>query len=230
MTSTFPTRVRTRRQWVALAALVQHRGMQIDTLAGFLGIGRNHVYGLVAELTEQGLVHPLREIGVGAKWIIPTPTGHRWYGPHRVPDPHTPLLWSIRARAVAQTRIALGARDYEQWRSDLDLCTDKSYRGRYPYDGQWNSPAALVAVKVDCVGYRLTPGKLAENLRRVTTRVRTDGCDGLLWVSHGVTPADLVRTALTDRLNRGAPSAFAVVDYTALTDPNTPVITPWGVA
>ncbi|MET7773771.1 hypothetical protein [Nocardia sp. NPDC005366] len=225
-----PGSVDTRRQARALGGIVPHRGMQVDTLALFLGTNRSHSYEVAAELLALGLVHPLREIGAGAKWILPTSLGVRWYLGRSGSTWRPSLLWSIRARAVVHTRIALGARDHDAWRTDHDLCIDNAHPGRYLYDGQWNTPDTFVAVKVDTAAYRLTPAKLTDTLRRLTTRVREDSCGGLLWVAHGATPADIVRTALAELPDHGQALTVAVVDYTDLTDPNTPVITPWGVA
>ncbi|WP_280238676.1 hypothetical protein [Nocardia abscessus] len=209
--------------------------MQTDTLATFLGTGRNHVYELAADLAEVGMVRPeLMEVGAGPRWIVPTPAGLGWYFGRRMPDWQPSRLWSIHARTVVRTRIALGARSYDDWRSERDMHYDNEYRGRFPYDAQWNHPDARVAVKVDTAAYLLTPSKLTDTLARVIGRARIDWCEGLLWVCNGATPAAAVRTTVGALTERGLidPSALAVavVEFADLTNPAVPVLTPWGVA
>ncbi|MGW4720885.1 hypothetical protein [Nocardia sp. NPDC004260] len=225
-----PFALRTPRAARAMAAIVQHRAMQTDTLATFLGTGRNHVYELATALAAEGMVRPLMKVGAGPRWIVPTPAGLGWYFGRRVHDWQPSLLWSVHARAVIQTRIALGARAYDDWRSERDLHYDSGYRGRYPYDAQWDHPAATGAVKVDTAAYLLTPSKLGEAVARVIGRARTDWCEGVLWVCNGAPPAASVRTTLDQRAHHDDALAVAVVDFAELINPDGPVLTPWGVA
>ncbi|WP_157114748.1 hypothetical protein [Nocardia niwae] len=225
-----PFALRTRRAARAMAAIVQHRAMQTDTLAAFLRTGRNHVYELAAALADEGMVRPLMKVGAGPSWIVPTPAGLGWYYGRRVHDWQPSPLWSVHARTVIQTRIALGARDYDDWYSERDMHYDSGYRGRYPYDAQWNHPDARVAVKVDTAAYILTPSKLGETVARVIGHARTDWCEGLLWVCNGATPAATVRTTLDQRAHHDDAPAVAVVEFADLTNPDVPVLTPWGVA
>ncbi|MGY5209395.1 hypothetical protein [Nocardia gipuzkoensis] len=205
--------------------------MQTDTLAAFLRTGRDHVYELAADLAAAGMVRPeLVKAGPGAKWIVPTPDALNWYFGRRLRDWQPTPLWSVHARAVVQTRITLGARDYDDWYSERDMHYDSGYRGRFPYDAQWNHPEARVAVKVDTAAYTFTPSILAETLVRTIDRARIDWCKGLLWVCHGATPAATVRTTLDQRAHHDDAPAVAVVEFADLTNPDVPVLTPWGVA
>ncbi|WP_433624150.1 hypothetical protein [Nocardia sp. CA-120079] len=222
----------TGRESRAIYALVQHRAMQPDVLADFLGTGRNHVYEMLTRLHNGGMVHPLTKISAGPKWIVPTRKAVAQVFGHSMPDWQPSRLWSARGRAIAQVRIALGATGWSDWESERELHYDNDHRGTYPYDGRLILGGALVAVKVDTSNYT-PPSKLAEILVR-TIRAAADPGSGLLYVCAGDTkPETVVRTVdeLTRRgvLDNGA-LKVAAVDFDDLTDPAIPVLTPWGVA
>ncbi|MEV6388535.1 hypothetical protein [Nocardia xishanensis] len=222
----------TSRESRAIYALVQHRAMQPDVLAEFLGTGRNHVYEMLTRLRAGGMVHPLQKVSTGPKWIVPTRAAVARVFGHPMPDWQPSRLWCARGRAIAKARIALGATGFYAWHSDRELRYENEYRGAYPYDGGLTLGGALVAVKVDVSNYT-PPSKLAETLVR-TIRTAADMGSGLLYVCAGDTePETALRTI--DALTRQGVldiSAFkvAAVDFDDLTDPDIPVLTPWGVA
>ncbi|WP_063049946.1 hypothetical protein [Nocardia arthritidis] len=222
----------TGRESRTIYALVQHRAMQPDVLAEFLGTGRNHVYEMLTRLRAGGMVHPLTKVHTGPKWIVPTRAAVARVFGHPMPDWQPSRLWSARGRAVAKVRIALGATGFYDWRSERELRYDTEYRGAFPYDGQLILGGATVAVKVD-VGNSTTPSKLAETLVR-TIRTATDLCDGLLYVCTGDAEPDTVLRTIDELTRNGVLDSgaltVAAVDYDDLTDPDIPVLTPWGVA
>ncbi|MFD0365631.1 hypothetical protein ACFQZZ_29700 [Nocardia sp. GCM10030253] len=222
----------TGRESCAIYALVQHRAMQPDVLADFLGTGRNHVYEMVAKLRDSGMVHPLTKVSSGPKWIVPTRKAVAQVFGHRMPDWAPSRLWSARGRAIAQVRIALGATGYYDWESERELRYTNGFRGTFPYDGRLTLGGALVAVKVDG-GSDAAPSKLAETLAR-TIRAAADPGDGLLYVCAGTTEPATVRTTVDALTRHGiidtSATRVAAVDFDDLTDPAIPVLTPWGVA
>lgn len=142
-----------------------------------------------------------------------------------------PLVVCPRPRH-RQSPVALGATGFYDWRSERELRYDNQYRGAFPYDGQLILGGATVGVKVD-VGNSTTPSKLAETLVR-TIRTATDLCDGLLYVCTGDTEPDTVLHTVDELTRHGVLDngalTVAALDYDDLTDPDIPVLTPWGVA
>lgn len=227
----------TTRQLHALSVLVQQRAMQVDTLAAFLGTGRNHVYELLTELRRLDLIEPgLVRVGgaPGGGWIVPNQDASELYFGHRLRRWTPSRLWSVHGRAVNHVRLALGARDIGQWRPAHEIDLDNPGT-RYPGHGEWTTRRGnTVAVVVDTRRYTLTPSKLSETVHRTMHQVRTDWCTNLLWVCAGATTTAAVRTTIGAYQHQaGAHDGaqdVAVYDYTDLTDPNRPVLTPWGVA
>ncbi|MFI6363178.1 hypothetical protein ACIBG0_10560 [Nocardia sp. NPDC050630] len=189
--------IRTQREDRALCGLVQQRAMQVDVLAEFLGTGRNHVYELAANFRTAGLVHPLRRIGAGPKWIVPTRRAVTWFFGHSRPDWQPSPLWSIRGRAVARTRIALGATAREEWESERELSYRAHHPRRYPYDGQvlrtdGVNEAVLVITTADT-----SAADLVQQATRAGQRAVDDRCARLLIVHTEPAGAALVRAAVT---------------------------------
>ncbi|MEU7140748.1 hypothetical protein ABZ942_14950 [Nocardia sp. NPDC046473] len=208
--------VRTDREARAMYGLVQQRAMQIDVLSQFLGTGRNHVYELLSDLQKAGLVHPLRRIAAGPKWAVPTRTAvTRFFGASR-PDWRPSPLWSIRGRAIARTRIALGATAFDAWESERELSYRANYPRRYPYDGRvLRTDAVSRAVLV--LGHRDTSGPdLARQVTRAGRRAVEDGCTELLLVHHAPADAPPVRTAC-DNAPLPITLALTIATLTALT-------------
>ncbi|MET7773411.1 helix-turn-helix domain-containing protein [Nocardia sp. NPDC005366] len=223
----------TGRESRALFAVVQHRAMQPDVLAKLLGTGRNHVYEMLSGLREGGMVEPLRKVGAGPKWIVPTRKAIRQMLGRPLPDWTPSRLWSVRARATALTRIALGATGMFEWESERELRYFEGYEGRFLFEGRAHLGDSLVAVRVD-IGSSPTASNLTETVVRAV-RTAPDFGSGLLWVCAGDTQPDAVlrtvdRLTRTGVLDNDSALRIAAVDYDDLTDPNVPVITPWGVA
>ncbi|WP_431963273.1 hypothetical protein [Nocardia sp. bgisy134] len=120
----------TERKTAAAVALVEMHAMQIDVLAHFLGMGRNHTYMLVAELERVKLVRPLQQVQPGAKWVVPTrDTAARYLG-WRPKDWTPPLMYANHYRAVAQARIMLVGSDPARWVSERRLRHEAEQMGR----------------------------------------------------------------------------------------------------
>ncbi|MGW6701775.1 hypothetical protein [Nocardia sp. NPDC055049] len=201
------TRNLTPRQSRALVGLVQHRAMPLDVLADFLGGGLSHAYETAAALRAAGLTHELSQLTSGPKWVIPTRRAvTRHFGlslPEWTPSP----LWSVRGRAAAETRIALGATGWRDWTGERELSLARGERGSYPYDARMlatSNPFALHAgadfaepvwaVKVD-VTRDHTARPLAELLERLVAQAEADGCNTVMWVCTGARRPETVRTA-----------------------------------
>ncbi|MFD6102649.1 helix-turn-helix domain-containing protein [Nocardia salmonicida] len=111
----------TGRKTAVLAAMSQMHGMQLDTLGWFLGMERNHVYALVADLVRAGEVHELKQVQPGEKWVVPTRiTAARHLG-WRPPEWQPPLMFAEHYRAVAQARVMLVGPDPKSWVSERTL-------------------------------------------------------------------------------------------------------------
>lgn len=191
---------RTDREARAMDGLVQQRAMQVDVLAEFLGTGRNHVYELAATLQDAGLVHPLRRVSAGAKWIVPTRRAVTGYFGYSLPDWKPSRLWSVRGRAIARTRIALGAIAFDGWESERELRyrphSDTVHRGAYyPYDGRLPRTGAdggPWAVKVDVTNYPTDASRLVHRIYQAAERGAHDGCTRLLYIYGGALTRDTV--------------------------------------
>ncbi|WP_040776054.1 hypothetical protein [Nocardia pneumoniae] len=115
-----PQRSTTRKTSV-LAALSEMNGMQRDTLGWFLGMERNHVYALVADLVRDGDVYEPEEVQAGEKWVVPTRvTAARFLG-WRPSDWRPRLALAEHYRAVAQARVMLVGSDPQLWVSERVL-------------------------------------------------------------------------------------------------------------
>ncbi|WP_407942422.1 helix-turn-helix domain-containing protein [Nocardia salmonicida] len=111
----------TGRKTAVLAAMSQMHGMQVDTLGWFLGMERNHVYALVADLVRANEVHELKQVQPGEKWVVPTRiTAARYLG-WRPPEWQPPLMFAEHYRAVAQARVMLVGSDPQSWVSERTL-------------------------------------------------------------------------------------------------------------
>ncbi|MGW0245758.1 hypothetical protein ACWDYH_03885 [Nocardia goodfellowii] len=175
--------------------LVQQRALQVDLLAEFLGTGRNHVYELAAELRGAKLVHPLRSLGTGPAWVVPTRAAVTGFFGQRRPDWQPSLLWSVRGRAIARARIALDARAPQAWESERELSYRTDHAGRYPYDGRILRTAGAEAVRVDTRPV-VTSTDLAQDLTRAAARASEDGCEAVRYLRTEPTSPTVVRTAL----------------------------------
>ncbi|MFI5716075.1 hypothetical protein [Nocardia sp. NPDC051750] len=111
----------TARKTAALAGTSDMSGMQIDVLAQFLGMSLNHTYVLVAELQRARLVHPLKQVQPGAKWVYPTRETAAQYLGWKPKEWQPPLMYANHYRAVAQARIMLVGPDPERWVSERVL-------------------------------------------------------------------------------------------------------------
>ncbi|WP_328711638.1 hypothetical protein [Nocardia salmonicida] len=114
-------RMSTGRKTEVLSALSQMHALQIDTLGWFLGMERNHVYALVADLVRAKDVHELKQVQPGEKWVVPTRiTAARYLG-WRPSDWQPPLMFAEHYRAVAQARVMLVGSDPKLWVSERTL-------------------------------------------------------------------------------------------------------------
>ncbi|WP_280456763.1 hypothetical protein [Nocardia carnea] len=111
----------TARKTAALAGTSDMSGMQIDVLAQFLGMSLNHTYVLVAELAQAKLIHPLKQVQPGAKWVYPTRDTAAQYLGWKPREWTPPLMYANHYRAVAQARIMLVGRDPDRWVSERVL-------------------------------------------------------------------------------------------------------------
>lgn len=114
-------RLSTSRRTAVLAALSDMHGMQVDTLGWFLGIERNHVYALVANLVRSNDVHELKQVQPGEKWVVPTRITAATYLGWRPAEWQPPLMYAEHYRAVAQARIMLVGSDPQLWVSERTL-------------------------------------------------------------------------------------------------------------
>ncbi|MFF2082857.1 helix-turn-helix domain-containing protein [Nocardia sp. NPDC058176] len=111
----------TSRRTTVLAALSDMHGMQLDTLGWFLGMERNHVYSLVADLVRASEVFELKQVQPGEKWVVPTRiTATRYLG-WRPAEWQPPLMFAEHYRAVAQARVMLVGSDPKLWVSERTL-------------------------------------------------------------------------------------------------------------
>lgn len=111
----------TSRKTAVLSALSQMHGMQLDTLGWFLGMERNHVYSLVADLVRASEVFELKQVQPGEKWVVPTRiTAARYLG-WRPAEWQPPLMYAEHYRAVAQARVMLVGADPKSWVSERTL-------------------------------------------------------------------------------------------------------------
>ncbi|MEU4811882.1 helix-turn-helix domain-containing protein [Nocardia fluminea] len=111
----------TSRKTAVLAAMSQMHGMQVDTLGWFLGMERNHVYALVADLVRAKEVFELKQVQPGEKWVVPTRiTAARYLG-WRPPEWQPPLMFAEHYRAVSQARVMLVGSDPTLWVSERTL-------------------------------------------------------------------------------------------------------------
>lgn len=111
----------TSRRTAVLAALSDMHGMQVDTLGWFLGMERNHVYALVANLVRGNDVHDLKQVQPGEKWVVPTRITAATYLGWRPAEWQPPLMYAEHYRAVAQARIMLVGSDPQLWVSERTL-------------------------------------------------------------------------------------------------------------
>ncbi|MFI6959910.1 hypothetical protein ACIBJI_41410 [Nocardia sp. NPDC050408] len=113
--------ISTARKTAVLTALADMRGMQLDVLGWYLGVERNHVYRLVADLVKDNKVHPLEQVQPGEKWVVPTRVTAARYLGWRPKDWHPPLMYAEHHRAVAQARIMLVGNAADRWISERQL-------------------------------------------------------------------------------------------------------------
>lgn len=111
----------TSRRTAVLAALSDMHGMQVDTLGWFLGMERNHVYALVADLVRGNDVHELKQVQAGEKWVVPTRITAAKYLGWRPADWQPPLMFAEHYRAVAMARVMLVGSDPKLWVSERTL-------------------------------------------------------------------------------------------------------------
>lgn len=114
-------RLSTGRKTEVLSALSQMHGMQVDTLGWFLGMERNHVYALVADLVRSKEVFKLKQVQPGEKWVVPTRITAAQYLGWRPPEWQPPLMFAEHYRAVAQARVMLVGSDPTLWVSERTL-------------------------------------------------------------------------------------------------------------
>lgn len=114
-------RLSTERRTLVLGALSDMHAMQLDVLGWFLGMERNHVHALAADLARSGDVHALKQVQPGAKWVIPTRITAATYLGWRPADWQPPLMYAEHYRAVAQARIMLVGSDPKLWVSERTL-------------------------------------------------------------------------------------------------------------
>ncbi|MFQ6226659.1 helix-turn-helix domain-containing protein [Nocardia sp. NPDC002869] len=124
----------TARKSSALSGLSDMSGMQLDVLAQFLGMSMNHTYVLVAELAQAKLVHPLKQVQPGAKWVYPTRDTAAQYLGWKPREWTPPLMYANHYRAVAQARIMLVGPDPDRWVSErvLRRRAEQQVAGRGP--------------------------------------------------------------------------------------------------
>ncbi|MEU7141702.1 hypothetical protein ABZ942_19785 [Nocardia sp. NPDC046473] len=111
----------TARKTTALAALSEMHGMQVDVLAWFLGMEKNHTYSLVKALFEDKRIGELEQVQPGEKWVVPTRVTAARYLGWRPRDWHPPLMYAEHYRAVGQARIMLVGTAPERWISERRL-------------------------------------------------------------------------------------------------------------
>ncbi|MFD0000769.1 hypothetical protein [Nocardia sp. NPDC127526] len=200
----------------ALVGLTEMRGMQLDVLAEFLGVRRSEVYRLIHRLLDAQALHPLMEVQAGAKWAVPTRTTAAWVLGWRPGDWRPSPMWASHCRAVAQTRVALGAQATERWTSDRIMRHQTPGPGLYPYDGRLIRPDwKSVAVKVDTSRY-LTAEQLAHRLRTTVRQAHHDQCAGVMYVCDGYLRPDTVVAVARQALAYGPDLDFRVTDLATL--------------
>ncbi|BCK56681.1 hypothetical protein [Nocardia wallacei] len=207
----------TDRELHALIALAEMRGMQLDVLAEFLGIGLKEAYRIARRLRSAGKVHPLVEVLAGPKWVVPTRAAATWALGWRPSDWRPSPMWAHHCRMVARTRVALGACGRQDWDSERMLRHHNAPGPRfYPYDGCLLRDDRCVAVKVD-TSRHLTTHQLARRLRTAAHHARIDRCAELLYVCDGQTPPDTVRTTARHTLSDMPDLRFNALRFADLT-------------
>ncbi|MEU1428122.1 hypothetical protein ABZ412_13710 [Nocardia sp. NPDC005746] len=190
----------TPRSVQALVGLTEMRGMQMDVLADFMGIGRTQVYNLANQLSAADVVQRIRTVQYGSKWVVPTRAAAGWVLGWRPGEWRPEPNFAAHCRAVARTRVALGACATEQWVSDRILRHDNPGPGLYTYDGQLLQPhRGAVAVKVD-TSRNLTGAQLARRLNAVVRQAHHDECDEILYVCDGYLTPDTIATVARQTL------------------------------
>ncbi|MFJ9365196.1 hypothetical protein ACIRRA_12350 [Nocardia sp. NPDC101769] len=180
----------------ALVGLTEMRGMQMDVLADFMGIGHAQVYDLANQLDAANTVRRIPAVQRGPKWVIPTRAAATWVLGWRPGDWQPAPNFATHCRAVARTRVALGARATDQWVCDRTLRHQQPGPGLYPYDGMLLRPdKPAVAVKVDTSAH-LTGAQLTRRLNIVVRQAQQDECAEILYVCDGrLTPDDVATVA-----------------------------------
>ncbi|MGW0003406.1 hypothetical protein ACWDT6_06150 [Nocardia grenadensis] len=151
----------TARKTTALAGTSDMSGMQLDVLAQFLGMSLNHTYVLVAELAQAKLVHPLKQVQPGAKWVYPTRETAAQYLGWKPKEWHPPLMYANHYRAVAQARIMLVGPDPQRWVSERVL------RRRAEQQAAGRGPVVLSSGRVPQAGRpHVHDARFARRVRR----------------------------------------------------------------
>ncbi|MGW5109145.1 hypothetical protein [Nocardia sp. NPDC004123] len=190
----------TSRSIRALIGLAEMRGMQMDVLADFMRIGHTQVYDLANQLSAANAVHRITSVQRGPKWVVPTREAAEWVLGWRPGDWQPTPNFAVHCRAVAKTRVALGAHATEQWISDRVMRHDNPGPGLYAYDGRLLRPDHRpVAVKVD-TSRHVTDAQLTHRLNAVVRQAHHDECDEILYVCDGYLTADDIATVARQTL------------------------------
>ncbi|MFE4456093.1 hypothetical protein ACFROC_01935 [Nocardia tengchongensis] len=190
----------TPRACEALVGLTEMRGMQLDVLADFMNVGRTQVYDLANRLLTANTVNLLEMVQRGPKWVVPTREAAGWVLGWRPGDWQPRPNFATHCRAVAKTRVALGACATGQWISDRIMRHEHPGPGRYPYDGLLlRGDHRPVAVKVD-TSRHLTGAELARRLNTVVRQAHHDECAEILYVCDGYLTPDYVATVARQTL------------------------------
>ncbi|MGW2664662.1 hypothetical protein ACWCW7_27225 [Nocardia tengchongensis] len=207
----------TVREVRAVGALAEMRALQLDVLGDHLRLGKSQTYVVVRKLASAGLIHhPLLSVQAGAKWVVPTPAAVAWMLGWRAGDWRPTPLSAEHCRAVAQTRVALGAYASHAWMSERVMRHQTPGPGRYPYDGRliltdWQ----CVAVKVDTTRY-LTPEDFTHRLHTIYYQARRDQCVKVLYVCGGYIRPESATEIATQVSRYGADLDFMAVSLDAL--------------
>ncbi len=190
----------TSRGVQALVGLTEMRAMQTDVLAEFLGVGVAQTYRLAGQLADANAAERLPSVRGEPTWIVPTRAAATWVLGWRPGEWRPRSNSAVHCRAVARTRVALGACATDQWVSDRVLRHELPGPGLYPYDGMLLRAAMTpVAVKVD-TSARVTGAQLSRRLNLVVRQARQDECAEILYVCDGSLSTDDVATAARQTL------------------------------
>ncbi|WP_330183832.1 hypothetical protein OHB26_09505 [Nocardia sp. NBC_01503] len=111
----------TERQNQVLAVTAEMRGMQVDLVAEFLGVGISTAYDIIRPLIRDGYLYPLTRVGQGKAWAVAKKEPAQRHLGWRPKDWTPSMMYANHDRAVAQARIMLVGSDPHRWVSERQL-------------------------------------------------------------------------------------------------------------